>query len=220
MLSYFYLYWFYVKTTLPPITETEKTLIKSFNFEDSLQSLYAWMPVLRGVRSDTQLWTLILQTPAFKQQGRKPFCELKVIRRGGCSFTNSVLRHLQLWRGQEVESSFQYVVQWLGLFSIARSWKPYASQRLCLSKATLLKTGELLNLNLTFCRGCLQWQEWPYKSVYFAELGRQGCHWKSENVHTCCWGEEWRWWHHSGCWKLGKCRSVESKISRTVQPTD
>ena len=21
-----------------------------------------------------------------------------------------------------------------------------------------------------FCRGCLQWQEWPYKSVYFAEL--------------------------------------------------
>ena len=29
------------KTTLPPTTETERTLIKSFNFEDSLQSLYA-----------------------------------------------------------------------------------------------------------------------------------------------------------------------------------
>ena len=35
------------KTTLPPTTETEMTLIKSFNFEDSLQSLYAWMPVLQ-----------------------------------------------------------------------------------------------------------------------------------------------------------------------------
>ena len=35
------------KTTLPPTTETESTLIKSFNFEDSLQSLYAWMPVLQ-----------------------------------------------------------------------------------------------------------------------------------------------------------------------------
>ena len=84
------------KTTLLPTTETERTLIKSLNFENSFQSLYAWMLVLHGVRSDTQLWTLILQTPAFKQKGRKPFYELKVIRRGGCSFTNSVLRYLQL----------------------------------------------------------------------------------------------------------------------------
>ena len=29
------------KMTLPPTTETERTLIKSFNFEDILQSLYA-----------------------------------------------------------------------------------------------------------------------------------------------------------------------------------
>ena len=29
------------KTTLPPTSETERTLIKNFNFEDSLQSLYA-----------------------------------------------------------------------------------------------------------------------------------------------------------------------------------
>ena len=29
------------KMTLPPTTETERTLMKSFNFEDSLQSLYA-----------------------------------------------------------------------------------------------------------------------------------------------------------------------------------
>ena len=29
------------KTTLPPATETERTLIKSLNFEDSFQSLYA-----------------------------------------------------------------------------------------------------------------------------------------------------------------------------------
>ncbi len=29
------------KTTLPPTTKTERTLIKSFNFEDSHQSLYA-----------------------------------------------------------------------------------------------------------------------------------------------------------------------------------
>ena len=29
------------KTTLPPTTETERTLIKSFNFEDRHQSLYA-----------------------------------------------------------------------------------------------------------------------------------------------------------------------------------
>ena len=33
--------------TTPPTTKTEMTLIKSFNFEDSLQSLYAWMPVLQ-----------------------------------------------------------------------------------------------------------------------------------------------------------------------------
>ena len=114
------------KTSLPPTTETERTLIESFNFEDSLQSLYAWMPVLHGVRSDTQLWTLILQMPAFKQKGRKPFYELKVIQRSSCSFTNSVLWHLQLRRGQNSESMVQYVVQWLGLFSTARSWKPKA----------------------------------------------------------------------------------------------
>ena len=29
------------KTTLPPTTETERELTKSFNFENSLQSLYA-----------------------------------------------------------------------------------------------------------------------------------------------------------------------------------
>ena len=29
------------KTTLPPTTESERTLIKSFNFEDRHQSLYA-----------------------------------------------------------------------------------------------------------------------------------------------------------------------------------
>ena len=39
------------KTTLPPTTETERTLIKSLNFEDRFQSLYARMPVLHGVRS-------------------------------------------------------------------------------------------------------------------------------------------------------------------------
>ena len=33
--------------TTPPTTETERTLIKSFNFEDSLQSLSAWMSVLQ-----------------------------------------------------------------------------------------------------------------------------------------------------------------------------
>ena len=36
------------KTTLPPTTETERTLIESLNFEDSLQSLHARMPVLQG----------------------------------------------------------------------------------------------------------------------------------------------------------------------------
>ena len=35
------------KTTLPPTTETERTLIKSLNFEDRFQSLYARMPVLQ-----------------------------------------------------------------------------------------------------------------------------------------------------------------------------
>ena len=74
---------------------TSRTPLFCFCFYGPFVFLYAWMPVLHGVRSDTQLWTLILQTPAFKQQGRKPFCELKVIRRGGCSFMNSVLRHLQ-----------------------------------------------------------------------------------------------------------------------------
>ena len=36
------------KTTLPPTTETERRLIESLNFEDSLQSLYARMPLLQG----------------------------------------------------------------------------------------------------------------------------------------------------------------------------
>ena len=31
----------FCKTTLPPTTETERTLIKSLNSEDSFQSLYA-----------------------------------------------------------------------------------------------------------------------------------------------------------------------------------
>ena len=47
------------KTTLPPTIETERTLIKSLKFEDSFQSLYAWMPVLHGVRSNIQLRILI-----------------------------------------------------------------------------------------------------------------------------------------------------------------
>ena len=38
------------KTTLLPTTETERMLIKSLNFEDSFQSLYAWMPVLHYQR--------------------------------------------------------------------------------------------------------------------------------------------------------------------------
>ena len=36
--------------TLLPTTETERTLIKNLNFEDSFQSLYAWMPVLHYQR--------------------------------------------------------------------------------------------------------------------------------------------------------------------------